>query len=196
MPSKSIDEITEIIRNFYERDDISRQMPGIKDAKSIKTSTGKKLRIQKRTMIMSVREAFELFQISFPEISIGKTLFYNERPAYVLPVNETPHNVCVCIIHSNYINLVTAISKHVSDFPKTHRELLNQVSCNIDNENCMSNDCDVCKNSNIWNTTLDSNPNVEWKTWILEHQIPKQIVVNKPFREALDELRENLSCIF
>lgn len=103
MPQKLTDQVKKQICDFYDRDDISRQMPGMKDVKSIKSNTGTNLRIQKRTMIMSIREAFELFKTTYPETSVGKTLFYKERPAHVLPINDTPHNVGACKTHANYI---------------------------------------------------------------------------------------------
>lgn len=190
-PRKLTDEGKKLICDFYNRDDISRQMPGIKDVKTVKSNTGTKTRVQKRTMIMSIREAFEIFKETHPEMSMGKTVFYNERPAHILPINDTPHNVCVCTTHSNYINLLLAISKHATDFPKTHQELLRQVSCSVDNEDCMSSSCDACKESNIWDITLDSNPCVNWKAWIFQNQRPKQVVISKPFNEALDELHDS-----
>ncbi|KAJ8720597.1 hypothetical protein PYW08_006062 [Mythimna loreyi] len=191
VPRKLTDEGKKQICDFYNRDDVSRQMPGIKDVKTVKSSTGTKLRMQKRTMIMSIREAFEIFKETYPETFVGKTVFYKERPAHILPINDTPHNVCVCTTHSNYINLLLAISKHSTDFPKTHQELLKQISCNVDNEDCMSNSCDVCKESNIWDITLDSNRIVNWKAWIFQNHRPKQIVMSKPFNLALDELHDS-----
>lgn len=92
-PRKLTDEGKKLICVFYNRDDISRQMPGIKDVKTVKSNTGMKMRVQKRTMIMSIREAFEIFKETHPEISIGKTVFYNERPAHILTINDTSHNV-------------------------------------------------------------------------------------------------------
>ncbi|KAF9411133.1 hypothetical protein HW555_009995 [Spodoptera exigua] len=155
VPRKLTDEGKKQICDFYNRDDVSRQMPGIKDVKQSSP----------------VRE--------------------RKRPAHILPINDTPHNVCVCTTHSNYINLLLAISKHSTDFPKTHQELLKQISCNVDNEDCMSNSCDVCKESNIWDITLDSNPIVNWKAWIFQNHRPKQIVMSKPFNLALDELHDS-----
>lgn len=190
-PRKLTDEVKKLICDFYNKDDISKQMPGIKDAKTVKSNTGVKMRIQKRTMIMNIGEAYEIFKEAHPEISVGKTAFYNERPAHVLPINDTPHNVCVCTTHSNYIILLLAISKHATDFPKTHQELLKQVSCSVNNEECMSSSCDACKESNIWDFTLDSNPCVDWKAWIFQNQRPKQIVISKPFNEALEELHDS-----
>ncbi|GFQ76815.1 hypothetical protein TNCT_311741 [Trichonephila clavata] len=56
----------------------------------------------------------------------------------------------------------------------------------------MPNSCEVCKESNIWDITLDSNPSVNWKAWIFQNQRPKQIIISKPFSEALDELHGSI----
>lgn len=53
-PRKLTDEGKKLICVFYNRDGISRQMPGIKDVKTVKSNTGMKMRVQKRTMIMSI----------------------------------------------------------------------------------------------------------------------------------------------
>ncbi|GFQ94674.1 hypothetical protein TNCT_179411 [Trichonephila clavata] len=62
VPRKLTDEGKKQIYDFYDRDDINRQMPGRKDVKTVKSNMGVKLRIQKRTMIMNIREAFEIFK--------------------------------------------------------------------------------------------------------------------------------------
>lgn len=108
----------------------------------VRSNTGTKLRIQKRTITMSIHKAFEIFKTTYPEITVGKPIFYKERPAYVLPTNDTPHNVWICTTHSNYMNLLLAISKHATEFLKKNRELLRQLSCSVDNVDCMSNSCD------------------------------------------------------
>lgn len=190
MPWKLTTELKQQISDFYNRDDISRQMPGMKDVKSFKSNVGTKEKMQKRTMIMSISEAYEIFKTLYAETSICMSLFYKERPAYILPVSHTPHNVCVCITHSNFIALLEIISKN-SDFPQSHREFLNKISCNTNNEDCMSNNCEECKESNIWDIAQDSNPIVRWKTWIYQQKRPKQIMVSKPLDEAINELHDN-----
>ena len=56
---------------------------------------------------MSIREGFEEFKGSHPEVTIGKSPFFSVSPQHVLPVADTPHNVCVCKYHSNCINLIS-----------------------------------------------------------------------------------------
>ncbi|KAL3288258.1 hypothetical protein HHI36_002707 [Cryptolaemus montrouzieri] len=147
--------LARIITKERMQDDISRPMPGIKDLKTVMSNTGTKVRIQKRTMIMSIREAFEMLKETHPEISIEETVFYNERPDHILPIDD--------------MNLFLAVSKQATDFPKTHQELLEHMSCSVDNEDCMSSSCNTCKESNIWNITLDSNPCVKCEAWIFQN---------------------------
>ncbi|GFR20245.1 hypothetical protein TNCT_239141 [Trichonephila clavata] len=69
-------------------------------------------------------------------------------------------SVRACTTYSSYINLLLDISKHATDFPKPHQELLKHLLCSVDKEDCMSNSFDVCKESNIWDIPPDSNPSV------------------------------------
>lgn len=126
------DEVAEkAVRDFYYRDDISRQAPGIKDYKTIKdTVTGKKTKRQKRHMVVTIREAYQCFKDQHTDINIGKSVFYSLRPAEVLPVAYTSHVVCVCAQHSNIINKVECVGKCLREFPKTYKELINSITCN------------------------------------------------------------------
>ncbi|GFQ70371.1 hypothetical protein TNCT_402871 [Trichonephila clavata] len=90
VPRKLMDEGKKQIYDFYDRGDINRQMPGINDVKTVKSNMGVKLRIQKRIMIMNIPEAFEIFKETYHETFVGKTVFYKERPAHILPINDTP----------------------------------------------------------------------------------------------------------
>ena len=78
--------------------------------------------MQKRYMITSIEEEFEQFKDSHPDITIGKSTYFSLPLQYVLPVVDTPRNVCVCKYHCNYINLIEALSKHIPDFLKDHKE--------------------------------------------------------------------------
>lgn len=49
--------------------------------------------------------------------------------------------MCVCAIHSNFINLVDAIHKYTQEFPQDHQVLLSHLVCNKTFKNCMLNTC-------------------------------------------------------
>lgn len=96
---------------FYNEDYITYQAPGKSDVVSVKVNNTKIL-MQKRYMIMSINEAYEIYcnEIDLAD-QIGRSKFFQLRPQNVIVVRDTPHNVCVCQIHANFINLCLALKK-------------------------------------------------------------------------------------
>ncbi len=58
------------VREFYERDDISRQAPGMRDVVTVREG-GVKKKIQKRHLTMSILEAYRYFKKKHPESIIN-----------------------------------------------------------------------------------------------------------------------------
>lgn len=161
--------IVQQVVDFYQRDDVSRQAPGIKDKKSVKNpQTGKRESVQKRHLVMTVKEALQIFCRENPDTKIHCSKFMDLRPQHVLPCSEMPHNVCVCTYHANITFLLEAISKEIKGFPKTHRLFLDEVSCDIDREACMTGVCKNCAVDNFDNL-IPSDTNIEkqitWNQW-------------------------------
>ena len=67
LSTKTIDLIT----NFYEDSDYSRQMPGQKDLVSIKRNVHK----QKRLVLLTLKELHASFKSKYPEITVGFSKF-------------------------------------------------------------------------------------------------------------------------
>lgn len=89
-------EDEEVVRKFYELDEISRAAPGRTDNISIRDkNTKKQIHVAKRHMIMSVAEAYQLFTKDYSNIKIGKSKFFEFRPIHVKTINNMPHNVCL-----------------------------------------------------------------------------------------------------
>ena len=123
---------------------MSRQAPGRKDVISIKTD-GVRTSYQKRHMLMTIKEAFQLFVEEYPDLKIKKSKFFNLRPGYILPVSETPHNVCLCQYHENFLFLIKAM-KLLECASKIPDNILNELCCNTNDEKCMMNLCEKCEN--------------------------------------------------
>lgn len=138
------EETIERIREFFSRDDISRQAPGKRDTKSVKMKDGKRETRQKRHLIMTVKEAFSVYKEKFPQSDVHISTFYSFRPKHILLSSEIPHNVCVCKYHGNFNFLVEAVHENLPTFPKTGRELLEHICCSLDNDSCMNNNCSKC----------------------------------------------------
>lgn len=96
------EEHQKLVVDFYEREDNSRQLPGMKDVKTIKTPDGTKIRVQKKLILSNLKELYASFKKEYSEIKVGFTKFSMLRPAHcVLAGSSGTHTVCVCIYHQN-----------------------------------------------------------------------------------------------
>jgi hypothetical protein len=76
--------------DFFLRDDISRQMPGMKDFVVVRNQEGEKEKLQKRFMTMTCQDAWEIYKSNY-ENFLPKSTFYSLRPEHVLLASNTPH---------------------------------------------------------------------------------------------------------
>jgi len=65
----------EVINDFYSTDDVSWAAPGLKDGMKV-IDNGKVILKQKRYMTMNIMEAYQLFKVQHPDISVGKFKFF------------------------------------------------------------------------------------------------------------------------
>lgn len=72
----------ELVKQFYVRDDVSRQAPGIKDVTTVREK-GMKQKFQTRHVYSSIRETYEMFSYEFNDVKIGKSKFSELRPPFV-----------------------------------------------------------------------------------------------------------------
>ncbi len=123
------------VREYYERDDISRQASGMRDVVTVREG-GVKKKIQKRHLTMSILEAYRYFKKEHP--IIGKSKFAELRPSHVLRSSDTPRNVCLCRYHEN-VKLALDCLQHVIPrlvFQST-QDFVEAVACNTDSPLCM-----------------------------------------------------------
>ena len=75
-------ELKELIVKFYHRDDISYQLAGKRDYITFKDNDGTKTTLQKRILLYSVRETFQLFLTEYVDTNINSSLtsFNDLRP--------------------------------------------------------------------------------------------------------------------
>lgn len=92
-------ETKDLVRNFYEQDDISHQAPGRKDVVTIRSENGGKTKVQARHLTTTINEVYAMFKESNPNIKIGQSKFSELRPKHVLLSSQLPRNVCLCKYH-------------------------------------------------------------------------------------------------
>jgi len=63
---------------------------------------GDETTMQKRHLVMSVREAYSIWKADNPNMIAGKSKFASLRPKNVLLTSKLPRNVCVCKHHEKF----------------------------------------------------------------------------------------------
>lgn len=202
-PGKTLDPATIVlVKEFYENDEVSRQMPGKKDFVSV-IKDGKRVHIQKHLILSTLRESYELFKERYPNQKIGISKFCELRPKHcVLPGSSGTHSVCVCTVHQNAKLMITQCNLPElknSEIPiKTYKDVLNNIICKVPTSKCYFSDCVNCPGSDNLKARfeeafeLNSIENVSFKQWM---QIDNKCVLEtiiKPTEEFLDYLFQSL----
>ncbi|CAF3403688.1 unnamed protein product [Rotaria sp. Silwood2] len=144
--SNSISDLTKNnVIQFYELNEISNVAPGKKDVMVIQSYDGSKVKVQKRHLVMTVREVYEQFKISYPNEKIGSTSFSLLRPKHILPICDIPQNVCLCKYHAN-VDLLLSSLNPILNTPRTTSLFREALVCNSEDEECMSSKCNNCGN--------------------------------------------------
>lgn len=129
------------ITKFYTRDDISRNTAGKKEVR-----TKNKEKVQIRYLLDTLQDTFKKYKAEGGRY--GFTTFYVHKPFYVLSPGPSSRSTCLCVKHSNFVFLHKAmvINGLVTG---SIRDSLNQVSCDINDYDCMWNKCLKCKDKQV-----------------------------------------------
>ena len=120
---------------------------------------------------MTVGETFESFKADHPECTVGVSKFAALRPDHVLLTSKLPHNVCGCKYHNNIILLLEALHRKFPDIvPVYSSDFLDKCVCNYSNEDCMSDNCDKCKDGALLKQNLTAKITqldacIKWHQW-------------------------------
>lgn len=198
-------ETATLVKDFYCSDEISRLMPGKKDYVSMgKNSEGNPIHVQKRLILLNLREAYQLFKSNTPDVKVGFSKFVELRPKNCIIAGASgTHAVCVCTVHQN-VKLMMAganLNKVLllgSDQPlKTYKECLPKIMCSPPNQSCFLNDCDYCPDVNIFRDALltaleeDMVESVTYKQWISVDRCTFE-TLTKPTEEFVQEFSKQL----
>lgn len=149
-PGKTLDQnVADKVKDFYNSDDVSRIMPGKKDFVSMKVN-GKKEHVQKRLVLLNLKECYELFKKTESVAKIGFSKFAELRPKNcILAGGNGTHSVCVCTTHQN-VKLMIVGGKlkemkidEASDLGD-YKQCLSQIMCQEKTPYCYLNKCEKC----------------------------------------------------
>ena len=137
------------VLSFYKDNFNSKILPGKKDVISVKID-GKRKMEQKRLILYSLRELYNLFRKSHPNSKISFSFFCKLRPKeVVLPGASGTHIVCVCTIHQNIILMIEAIADLLNsdgsdEKPKNYSDFMKMILCENPGRDCHLSTCDEC----------------------------------------------------
>ena len=113
--AKLDENIKSIVIKFYEQDKYSRIMPGSKDYVSL----GKKQHMQKRFLLVNLKELCSSFLKEHANTKIGFSKFCQLRPKWcVLMGASGTHYVSVCTYHQNMKLILDPLNLEYKDLLK------------------------------------------------------------------------------
>ena len=140
------------VKTFYERDDVSRIMPGLKDYISVKQDNGKREHVQKRLLLADLNDIYGLYKKEHEHLKIGFTKFTQLRPPHcVVAGSSGTHNVCVCVHHENVKLMLDAIdleslTKNTPLPLKNYHDCIDAIVCDKQSDECYLVECLDCPN--------------------------------------------------
>jgi len=125
-------------RLFFLRDNISRICPGKRE-----TVTFKKVKMQKRYLLDTLKNVFKAFKREGHRISYS--YFCKARPFYVRSPKVNDRRTCECEVHLNFrLKCLELWKKQV--LPQYCTNAVERSACDITNKSCMYGECQQCIN--------------------------------------------------
>ncbi|CAM4936549.1 unnamed protein product [Rotaria socialis] len=181
------DKLKTDVHNFYQRDDISYQLPGKRDTVVVKDDDGKKVTYQKRILINNLRETYEFFKDENKSVDLSRSSFADLRPVFVFSKSALAHRNWLCVYHENVRLLLKDVDKYVDGTQcSSLSTFTDSLVCSTNNEECMFGCCSICKDffsENIQENVSNSNSKITWSQWARENGR----VEKKEFSGSVDE---------
>lgn len=156
----SVRNNSNLIRDFYCRDDNSRATAGKKE-----TITRSKLKKQKRFLTDSIKTLFNKFLVEYPSVKISQKTFARYKPFWVVKPSCESRNTCACEEHSNIHFKIQKLFQMKVLKEKNLAELVGQIMCDENSATCAWGICKKCRNTRIPITIGDMDCEVSWFKW-------------------------------
>lgn len=185
LPTETVSKVL----NFYQSDEQSRIMPGMKDVISI----GKEHQ-RKRLILGNLKELYAGFKKEYPNVKVGFSKFCALRPKWcVLAGSNGTHSVCVCTIHQNVILLL-----HASQIEGTYKDIMKFLLCDDPMRECMLRHCNECpeKNNLVSHfqsqfADFDGSEPIEFSQWISTDRT-HLVKTTSSLHEFIDDLTDRI----
>lgn len=132
----------EEIRQFYERDDVSRATAGKKEVKTLK-----KEKRQRRYLLKTQKDLFKKYKDEDGKAKYST--FKKHRPFYVLHPKLSNRDTCACIKHENFILKTEKLYTLGMIDTKNVDDILAKVLCDPNSKDCAYRQCSTCRDNLI-----------------------------------------------
>lgn len=143
------ENVLNLVVAFYNSDEYSRVMPGQKDFVSVKID-GKRNHMQKRLILNNLKELYQAFKDTNPDVKCSFSKFATLRPKYcILAGASGTHSVCVCAIHENVKLLIEganikSVTANTEEVISDYHDCFKKMVCDSPSTNCYMGSCSEC----------------------------------------------------
>lgn len=148
---KRIDEdvLKRVREHYYEDSVVSRACPGIRDYILKSNVNGEKEKVQRRLVLMTLHEAYNLYKEKYPNDKIGFSKFASLRPKECILVGSAHgiHETRVCLYHQNTkltVDSLSAAKIPLFDGMQSYRDFFTFMHCVEPTDKCKLNECENC----------------------------------------------------
>lgn len=183
------------VMEFYSRNTISHQMPGMKNFKSVKVEGRGRERKQVSYMLNNTTETYDMYKSEFGDEALAKSTFKKLRPPFILPAGKTPHDFCVCKYHQDADLMFKTLSKFIeTDIIEEIKDLVIKLTCCSSNFECMSGRCEECKNFSFLLQSIFKNEDMSVKITFEQWDctgIPQRVTKVSTLGGLIEKFNEN-----
>ena len=147
------------VREFYERDDVSRMTSGIRN-----TVTVNKQRRQRRVLNDTLRNLHVKF-LSETSEKLSYTTFCRLRPFWVKHPTDRDRDTCLCRLCDNTYMMASALRQ--ANILKTDdlEDICIETVCSAEKKECMFKTCTECNELRIHFDRSNETEDIQWEEW-------------------------------
>lgn len=162
--------ISDKIKQFFNRDDVSRASAGKKE-----TVTRMKDKMQKRYLLDSMKNLFVSFKRENPDLKCSYTTFTRYRPFYVMLPTVAARETCLCRMHTNIQYLAVALCKNKVILTSDLNKIITDQVCDENSPSCMTGICSKCYLRKIKYDTTKDETIVKYTQWERKIEIVEKL---------------------
>lgn len=111
------EEVVTVVTSFYELDENSRMLPGKKDFVSVKKN-GERVHVQKRLLLVNLKELYQLFTEKYPLIKCSFSKFATFEPKTLRASGSEWHAFSLCLHDSRKCEIIDRWVKYQKSYSK------------------------------------------------------------------------------